>query len=440
MQLRFSRRRRVHEPEARFGAIGTGQQQLLQNTQTSVRSGRERELELGLPQQADRKDTASPTPWFAIGTLIFVLGAFALNSGFVFPANSLAMSALGYSAAYVGALGSTGAVGYILGSVLAPFLATRFGLRQTMSGAVLITAAIIVGFTVLPAPAWYPMRLLHGMATTTFYVCGEGALLAFAPAAIRGRIIGFYTAFNSIFFTAGPSVVAYLGFAGWMPYVAVAALIAALVAPLLIVGRVAPQLPVLPLRQLLRSVASIPLLLTVTFAWGWIDGSMLNLLSVYGIRRGLASPDASWLLTLMSAGNIFLQFPIGWIADHAPRRYVLAGLSALGAIFALLLPLIDLAGPLVLPHLVFLGALGFGTFTVSLIALGEVLTGVELVAANAAFGLLWGLGDFAGALTTGWLMDAAGHVAFPLAIAAGFLVQCAAALILPLRLAAPQNT
>jgi MFS family permease len=192
-----------------------------------------------------------------------------------------------------------------------------------------------------------------------------------------------------------------------------------------------------PLRQLVRSVTSIPMLLAVIFGWGWIDGSMLNLLSVYGIRRGLNAADASWLLTLISVGNVFLQFPIGWIADHVPRRVVLAGLSGLGMVFSLLLPFIDLGGSFAIGHLVLLGAVGFGTFTVSLIAVGEVLTGIELVAANAAFGLLWGLGDFIGALTTGGLMDFIGSTAFPLALAAGFLVQCLAALILPLQLKAP---
>jgi MFS family permease len=385
-------------------------------------------------------ELTKPVPWLAIGTLIFVLGAYALNSGFVFPANSLAMSALGYSASYVGALGSAGAMGYILGSLLAPFLATWFGLRQTMTAAVLLTAAIIIGFALLPAPVWYPMRTLHGMATTSLYVCGESALIALAPNAMRGRIIGFYTAFNSIFFAAGPSVVAVLGFAGLLPYVLVASLIAALMIPLVVAGQVAPELPIVPLRQLVRSVGSIPLLLTVIFAWGWIDGSMLNLISVYGIQRGLNAKDAAWLLTLISVGNVFLQFPIGWIADHVPRRHVLAGLSALGVLFALLLPIVDLGGPFAMAHLVILGAVGFGTFTVSLIALGEVLSGIELVAANAAFGLLWGLGDFIGALSTGWLMDVAGIMAFPLALAGGFLLQCLAALTLPLRIAAPKHS
>jgi MFS family permease len=138
------------------------------------------------------------------------------------------------------------------------------------------------------------------------------------------------------------------------------------------------------------------------------------------------------MLTLITVGNVFLQFPIGWIADHVPRRVVLAGLSGLGVLFSLLMPYIDLGGPFATGHLVLLGAVGFGTFTVSLIALGDVLTGMELVAANAAFGLLWGLGDFSGALTTGWLMDVTGSAAFPLALAAGFLVQCLAAIVLPI--------
>ena len=89
-----------------------------------------------MPHQSNPHDAAisaapAPAPWFAIGTLIFVLGAFALNSGFVFPANSLGLSALGYSAAYVGALGSVGAIGYILGSVLAPV--AEFGALVAMA-------------------------------------------------------------------------------------------------------------------------------------------------------------------------------------------------------------------------------------------------------------------------------------------------------------------
>ena len=379
---------------------------------------------------------SSPLALLAIGTLIFTLGVYALNSGFVFPANALAMTALGYSAAYVGALGSAGAIGYILGSVLAPALAAAFGLRQTMAGAVLMTALVILGFALVPAlPSWYPMRLVHGMATTAMFVCGESALIALAPAALRGRIIGFYTAFNSIFFAAGPGVVAILGFDGLLPYGLVAGIIALLALPLLLVGRVTPELPKVPLRRLLGSVASIPMLLIIICAWGWIDGATLNLLSVYAIKRGVNTEYASWLLSLLALGNVFLQFPIGWIADHVPRRLVLAGLSGLGVAGSLLLPALDLTGSLIIGHLILLGAVGFGTFTVSLIALGEVLTGAELVAANAAFGLLWGLGDFTGALATGWLMDAVGTLAFPLALAAGFFVQCLAALVLPLRLA-----
>ncbi len=388
----------------------------------------------GTTEPLGRLAGTGPVPWLAIGTLIFTLGVYSLNSGFVFPVNALAMSALGYSAAFVGALGSAGAIGYILGSVLAPVMATAFGMRQTMTAAVGLTALIIFGFAFVPAmPGWYPMRLLHGMATTTFYVCGESALIALAPNALRGRIIGFYTAINSIFFASGPGVVATLGFRGLLPYLLVGVIIALLALPLIIIGRVAPELPTVPLRRLASSVASIPMLLIIICAWGWIDGATLNLISVYAIRRGVSAEHASWLLSLMAIGNVFLQFPIGWIADHVARRFVLAGLSGLGVIGSLLLPFLDLSGSLIIGHLIVFGAVGFGTFTVSLIALGEVLTGAELVAANAAFGLLWGVGDFVGALTTGWLMDAVGTLAFPLALALGFGIQCLVSLNLPLR-------
>ena len=132
---------------------------------------------------------------------------------------------------------------------------------------------------------------------------------------------------------------------------------------------------------------------------------------------------------------MILQFPIGWLADHVSRRVLLAALSGTGCLLALALPFLDLGGHLIMAHLILFGAVGFGTFTVSLIALGDALTGTALVVANAAFGICWGLGSFAGSAITGSLMDIVGQSGFPLALAAGFLIQCVAVITLPMQAA-----
>ena len=398
------------------------------------------DINAGMDDGTAQRQTAAtaidgPVPWYAIALLICVLGPFSLNGGFIYPANAFKLDSLGYTASVVGAVGSAGAIGYVIGSVLAPIVATAFGLRHTAIGAILLTALCILGFGVIPPVlAWYPLRLTHGIATTALFVCGESVLIGMAPAAMRGRILGFYTALNSVFFASGPAIVSMLGFKDVLPYILVAGCISLLALPMAALGQRTPQLPTVPWRQLANSVGSIPLLLTVIAAWGWIDGAMLNLWGVYAVRRGLTASHASDLMALLAFGNVFLQFPIGWLADHMPRRRVLTGLAGIGMLLSLLLPLLDIAGLPLAAVLVAIAAAGFGTFTVSLIALGDVLTGAALVAANGAFGVLWGLGDFTGALGTGALMDWVGPDAFPLALSLGFLVQCVATLILPLKL------
>jgi len=381
---------------------------------------------------ASPRDASKETPWPAIGALVLTLGAFSVGGGFLFPASAFRLDQLGYSPTIIGAVGSAGALGYMAGSLLAPLVAGRLGLRVGATLGILVTAALILAFALVPPVlAWYPLRFVHGVANTVLFVCGETAIITVAPAAMRGRIVGLYTAVNSLFFALGPGVIGLFGFASLAPYALVAAAVGLLAVPMTRLGSVTPELAPVPWRRLAIAVGTIPSLLAVVAIWGWLDGSMINLFAVYAIKRGVSVPEAAFLFSLGPIGNTLLQFPIGWLADHLPRRMLLAGLAATGCVMAMLLPLIDFGGTLVVPFLVLFSAVGFGTFTVALVALGDALTGTALVAANAAFGLCWGVGSFAGSAGTGGLMDILGPAGFPLALAAGFLVQSVAVLVLP---------
>jgi hypothetical protein len=51
---------------------------------------------------------------------------------------------------------------------------------------------------------------------------------------------------------------------------------------------------------------------------------------------------------------------------------------------------------------------------------GEVLRGPQLIAANAGFGIMWGVGAIGGSALSGLLMDAMGSVGLPIALAVMF--------------------
>ena len=73
------------------------------------------------------------------------------------------------------------------------------------------------------------------------------------------------------------------------------------------------------------------------------------------------------------------------------------------------------------------GAASFGLYTLALVDLGTRFTGSMLVAGNAAFALMWGIGGISGPPVTGVVMNLFGAEAMPILLAAVCLLLAAAA-------------
>jgi hypothetical protein len=63
-----------------------------------------------------------------------------------------------------------------------------------------------------------------------------------------------------------------------------------------------------------------------------------------------------------------------------------------------------------------------GTFTVGMTLLGERFTGTALIAANAVFSMLFGIGGLVGPLAVGSAMSAWGPQAFPATLVTAVVV------------------
>jgi hypothetical protein len=67
---------------------------------------------------------------------------------------------------------------------------------------------------------------------------------------------------------------------------------------------------------------------------------------------------------------------------------------------------------------------GYGVYTMALVEMGNRFSGSALVAGNAAFGLMWGVGGMIGPPTAGFSMQMVGPAGLPILIAvlSGFLI------------------
>jgi hypothetical protein len=162
------------------------------------------------------------------------------------------------------------------------------------------------------------------------------------------------------------------------------------------------------------------LLFAVIVAAGFEQG-VLALLPVYGTHYGIAEARMSALLSVMIAGNITLQVPLGLLAERLTAQTVRLACAAATVLGCVLLPAL-IETPLVWPMVFLWGAVSYGIYTMMLIELGERFSNAMLVAGNAAFSLMWGLGGIAVPPAAGAAMDILGAQGLPVTLGALCLV------------------
>ncbi|MBI1385777.1 MAG: MFS transporter [Rhizobiales bacterium] len=373
----------------------------------------------------------------AIVGVVAVVGVYSLTVGYTYPALSFNLEARGYSSTVIGLQTAMSGLGTAFGSFAAAVLVRHFGAWPTVICCMATTVVTIMLFGFIPdVEVWYGLRFILSCSGAVLFVVSETWLNEFAPDRLRGRIVGIYTSVIAGLFAAGPLLIPVIGFSGVFPYVVVGVALAVLGSPVLLLRGRAPEVEHVALSHVARTVRLIPLLLLAVGCFGYFDAAILGLWSVYALGEGISADRAALLLTALIIGNLVLQLPLGYLADRYSRRRLLVVCALVGAGGAAGLPLIDLSSAFAVPYLVVWGALAFGVYTLAMTLVGEHLRGPQLLAANAGFSLMWGVGNLVGAGITGPLMDAIGGDGFPLSIFGAYAALLVAALaMVPVRTA-----
>lgn len=342
----------------------------------------------------------------ALAAIIASISAVGLSLGLTLPLISLVLERQGYHSSLIGLAAAMPALGILLGSPLTPWLVRRIGARR----------ALLVGLagniaTILPMPwtesyaLWLLLRFVMGAADALLFTVSETWVNQLAEEHNRGRLVAIYITVLSSFFASGPLLIGLTGSEGALPFLLACSILTLAAPPLLRVdaevvmsGGPAAAFGVLGFMRLAPTLAFGVLL------FASLDGSTMALLPLFGLRVGYPEATAAAMITVLIAGNIALQVPIGWLADRVDRGKLLAtcgGGVCLGAL--LLLALADSVW--LWPTLMLLGTSAGGVYTLSMVIVGQRFRGADLVTANAAFGVLWGLGTLLGPTVAGLMMQ-----------------------------------
>lgn len=365
-------------------------------------------------------ESGAPLDRFAIAIVVAVAAAYGLALGLTYPLLAIILEGQGVSATLIGLNTAMTPLGIVLSAPFIPALARRFGALRLAIICAIASAAL---FAAIGAWHnlwwWFPLRLLLGAAVDSLYVISETWLLQLAGSKHRGKLIGLYSTMLAGGFTVGPFVLAVAGSEGWLAFaIGILVMLATAAGLLALRGRV-PHWDQQSPAQVLGFMRLAPMLLLTIGVIALYDQVALSLLPVYLLDGGMSEALTATALGVFVIGNVLLQYPIGWLSDRLSRRRVAYACLACVLLSCAALP-ITIGTAAMWPVLFVFGSTGFGIYTVTLAELGDRFEGEMLLAGNAAFALMWGVGGIVGPPVTGGVMDLIGGHGLPLTLFIAF--------------------
>ncbi len=338
---------------------------------------------------------------------IACMAIFGVTMAMSTPMIGLILESRDVSRTAIGALGAVPALSLILTNPFIPMVVRKLGFRPFIFGCIVMELILVLLMPVLDSlPAWFILRALMGMSVNGLFVASETWINMVTEDRNRGRVIAIYGMALYSTFAIGPFLVNLTGIEGYLPWLVIAGFIVLASVPLIWTRKLPLEVEGRGSFSVLSFFFVAPTLLAAVFLSAFKEMSNGTLLPVFAVRSGFVMEDANALLSTAYVGGLLMQFPLGWVADRVNRYGLLITLIAIGLIGCLLLPTMMAWHNL----FTFVGialwvGLFSGVYVVTMTIIGQRFKGTDLVTANAANGVMWGLGHLSGPTMAGIAMD-----------------------------------
>lgn len=342
--------------------------------------------------------------------------------GLTLPLLSLVLDGQGISKTVIGLSIVAQACAGVVIAPIASQLIIRTGAARIMQLATIVAAAtlILLG-TWQNVYAWFPLRFLLGATAAVLWSASETVINELADDNWRGRIIGVYGSAGAAGFALGPLVLLATGTAGLLPFAVTAGLIVLASIPLFWLHNQADKESDNSQPGLGRIFRLVPYIMLLNLTYAAAIEAFIAFFPLFGIHIGLGEARSLSLLTTFALGGVFLQIPLGWLADHIHRHRLLLTCIVLTLLGFVAMPAL-IVRPVLGPAFAFtLGGIEGMIYALGVILLGQHFRGAELAAASVLYTGMWSAGTMIGPLIVGAGMDIFGDASMAYLVAAIYL-------------------
>ena len=361
--------------------------------------------------------------------LIAALSVVSMTSSLLWPILAESLNNQGYGETAISISAAAQFAGIMIVALFATRLIPFLGvLRSVGLGLFLVGAALVLLPFLREYYSWCVLRFVLGIGNSLLFTTGDTWINQILDDRVRGRWMGIYSTVGMTGWAVGPIVGASLDPETVWPFLC--GLSAVLITSILLVPTRKIEFG-FPMEdrtgsgpgKLFIVFLAAPTVLLSSAMFGVLEGGLQSFAHLYtmDVLGGEFRQTGYAVIWVGSVGAIFFQYPVGWLADRVHRGWLLVC-----CVFIIVASLASLpwllhggtgpwwsgAGLLLWSVIVIWGGAMGAVFTVGITLLGQRFRSVDLVAANAVFSLLFGIGGMVGPLMVGMSMDEFGPHAF----------------------------
>jgi MFS family permease len=345
-----------------------------------------------------------------VAQVLLGVALFEIALGGLWPLVSLQLERQQIDTEITSVVGAAYYAGFVIGTLTCFPIIDRVGHIRAFSVFAVLAVNATLLHVVLPNPlAWAALRAIIGYAMAGVFTIVESWLNDKATKETRGRIFALYTMIAWGLSGLGPLGLNIPDRSGTILFCLITVVMASAIVPLALTTVGNPDIGHRTHFGILRLYTISPLGVLACFSSGLINTGLFVLLPIYAKRLGYDETRISILLSIAVSGPLFIQYPVGWLADRFGRRPLMLTTTLIAiAVSAFIVNLPPNSFYWLVGLTVLLAGMISPLYSLGVGQTNDYVSKKDFVAASAGLLFAWGIGASVGPIVAAPVMRALG--------------------------------